>query len=274
MSDTPSPPTVVLAAMPPQLPPAPVAYAPPPPRPLLNFVVDALLSVAILFALSMLFVVPVVAFQLIEQGGMVDEKDLEAAFTVMTPGVVIAAVLASLVSAVLVWLLRGRRMPGTPPVPMAAVPAQALAVVAGVVLQGACIGLALLLEQGGITMNPTNAVPIAEMAERTPWLAWLIVVLVAPFGEELLYRHVLLRRMVMGGRVLLGVVLSSLLFAWMHEPAPSAGVGAWLGMLATYALMGVVFAAVYVRTGRFSAAVVAHAACNLVAMVALAFQPA
>ena len=63
-----------------------------------------------------------------------------------------------------------------------------------------------------------------------------------------------------------GYLLSSLLFALMHEPMPTQGMLRWLLILGLYGCIGAVLAWVYLKTGRLWLAVLAHASNNLFAM--------
>jgi membrane protease YdiL (CAAX protease family) len=71
----------------------------------------------------------------------------------------------------------------------------------------------------------------------------------------------------------LGASLTTVLFAWLHEPVPGEGVHLlqWLWLLAGYAALGAMFAWVYWRTRRWSAAFAAHASNNLIACSLLWF---
>ena len=112
----------------------------------------------------------------------------------------------------------------------------------------------------------SNAESIEQLFAASTLLALIDVVVIAPVVEELLFRKLLLGRFIKMGSPYLGVVLTSLLFASMHEPFPmqEQTLGEWFLLFAYYFLMGVLFAVVYVRTGRLSAAVAAHATTNLI----------
>src|SRR3546814_7665495 len=90
------------------------------------------------------------------------------------------------------------------------------------------------------------------MGARNPALLLLVVALLAPAYEELLFRRVLFGRLWAAGRPLLGIVLSSVAFACMHELPGTGGNGLLAGALlwTCYAMMGALFAWVYRRTGR------------------------
>src|SRR3546814_10157648 len=105
------------------------------------------------------------------------------------------------------------------------------------------------------------------MGARNPALLLLVVALLAPAYEELLFRRVLFGRLWAAGRPLLGIVLSSAAFACMHELPGTGGNGLLAGALlwTCYAMMGALFAWVYRRTGTLWAAIGAHAVNNLIA---------
>lgn len=232
-----------------------------------GFLVDGLLATMLLVGLSVLFIMPIVLLHMAEltaRGKAIDASpDLSAAL----PAITAAAILAMLLTAGLTWWLRGRALPGTLP-RMAPAPAYGLALAAGIAIQLGTQAVAWLLAQAGAGPEPSNAEAVTALLRSAPWIAWGLVVVVGPFAEELLMRHVLLRRFAVAGYAGIGLVLTSLAFALLHEPTPTeAGVAAWLGGLAMYTGMGAAFAWVYLRTGRFRAAFLAHAACNAAALL-------
>ncbi len=259
--------------------PVSVATPPPLPAPSLRarlwrpFFADAMLACLALVGFSCLLVVPLVALEMMRvSGGDLDTIDLEALEQSLLPQITAASVVAMLLAGLLVWWFRGRKMP---PLAVAMPPARAypLAFVAGIAIQAACQAIVILSDAAGTTIAPSNADPVQEMARQVPWLAWLMVVVVAPLAEELLFRHVLLRRFAAAGRGLLGLAVTSLLFAALHEVTPGVpSWPAWAAAVALYVAMGAGFGAVYLWTRRFGAAVVAHAACNLAAMGLAAFS--
>lgn len=237
-----------------------------------GFILDALVSAALLVVLSTLLIAPVVVLHMMSQGADAMASGADPDLSAVLPEITAAAIVAMLLTAVLAWWLRARALPGRLPA-MAAVPAFSLAIVAGLLVQVATQGFAWLLAQSGAGPEPSNAEPVTSLLHSTPWMAWLLIVGVGPFAEELLLRHVLLRRFALAGHAVAGVVLTSLAFALLHEPAPAeAGVAAWLGGLAMYTGMGVGFALVYLRTGRLLAAFAAHAACNAAALLLAAYS--
>jgi membrane protease YdiL (CAAX protease family) len=251
------------------------ARVPPPLRaalPWRGFLVDAALAGLLLIGLSLLLIVPIVFWHAMTEAAAGAIPDSGPDLGPVLPAITVAAIVAMMLTAALMWWLRGRRLPGTLP-RMAAVPATVLAIVAGIAIQILAQGFMQLLELTGSSLEPSNAQPIVALVQAVPWLAWAMVVLAAPFAEELLMRHVLLRRFALARHAAAGVVLTSLAFALLHEPVPGeSGVLAWLGGLVLYGGMGAGFAWVYLRTGRFRATFLAHAVCNAAALAAAAYS--
>ena len=242
------------------------------PVPWRGFLLDCLLAAVLLVGLSLLLIVPVVTLHM--AGLAADGKPIGADpdMREILPAITAAAIAAMLLTAVSLWWLRGRKLAAMP-LRMPAIPAYVLALVAGIAIQLGAQSFSWLLAQSGAALEPTNAEPVTALLQAAPWLAWLLVVVVGPFAEELLMRHVLLRRFALAGRGAVGIVLTSLAFALLHEPTPSgAGIAAWLGGLGMYTGMGAAFAAVYLHTGRFRATFLAHAACNATALLVAAYS--
>jgi len=124
------------------------------------------------------------------------------------------------------------------------------------------------LRQAGIEPTPTNEAMILEASERWPWFLFLFAAVLAPMYEELLFRRVLFGRFLRAGRPWLGLVLSSLAFALIHEvPGLSDNPPTAVAMLMTvYAGMGAAFAWLYWRTGTLWAPILAHALNNGLAL--------
>lgn len=258
-SEAATPPPVT--ARPPAAPPAPVAAL------ARAATLDVLLAAALVLLASVAAIMPIMAIGFMDSPGLLDDpvaadermRDLE-------PQVVLGAVFAMAAAALATWLIRRGSLAA--PLPMMrrrhALP---LAVLAGVAIQLFALAMAAVVAGVGAEVEPSNAAPIQALAGQHPWLLVVLVVGIAPLAEELLFRHVLLRRFALHGRPLAGLVATSLLFAAMHEIQPGEqGVAAWLAMVALYAGMGAGFGGIYLWTGRLSAAVVAHASCNLAAL--------
>ena len=252
----------------PAAPPALPTPAPRPPRPWLGFGIDAVLSVLFLLVASVLLITPLVIFETMAQPGRSSEEVMQA----VLPQITVAAILAMLVAALATWFLRGRAIAGElPRAPLR--PALAWSLLAGIGIQAAVLAIDAGLRSVEAPLSPSNAEPINALNRQWPWLTWLMVVVVGPFAEELLFRHVLLRRFAVASRALAGLVATSAVFALLHEVGQGAdrSLAAWLGILAVYLVMGMGFGLVYLRTGRFWAAFVAHAACNATAMALAVF---
>ncbi len=122
----------------------------------------------------------------------------------------------------------------------------------------------------GIEPEPTNLALIDALVAR-PWAVLLVAGVLAPLYEELLFRRVLFGRLWRAGRPWLGLVLSSAVFALVHE-LPGISHNPWpaLAMLwLVYGAMGAAFAWVYWRTGTLWAPIAAHAINNLLASAVL-----
>lgn len=253
--------------------PAPPALPPTvsrPQRPWLGFTIDAVLAMALLLVASILLITPLVVVQTMGQPPGMSSHDVMQA---ILPQMTVAAIVAMLLAALGTWALRGRGMVGElPRSPLG--PALAWSVLAGVGIQAIVLAIDAGLRSIDAPLAPSNAEPILALSRQWPLLTWLLIVIVGPFAEELLFRHVLLRRFAVAGRALAGLVASSAVFALLHEVGQGAerSLAAWLGILAVYLAMGMGFGLVYLRTGRFWAAFTAHAACNATAMTLAAFS--
>lgn len=122
-----------------------------------------------------------------------------------------------------------------------------------------------------VELTPSNLAVLEPTAADRPWLLLGFAVLLAPLYEELLFRRVLFARLWHAGRPWLGLALSSLAFALVHEPPALGdnGVATTALLWLAYAGMGSAFAWVYWRTGSLWTAIGAHAANNLFAGLGL-----
>lgn len=130
-------------------------------------------------------------------------------------------------------------------------------------------------QQLGIEPSPSNVEMIQDAMRSQFALTLLFAVVLAPAYEELLFRRVLFGRFWAAGLPGLGLVLSSLAFALMHElPGLSGNGPGAIGLLwLTYACMGAAMAWVYRRTGTLWAAIAAHGINNLIACLLLVLSP-
>lgn len=141
----------------------------------------------------------------------------------------------------------------------------------GVAMFLASTSLMWLLERFAHVPEPSNLRIIEETMATSPWLLVLLVVVLAPIAEELLFRRVLFGRLWAAGKPLIGMWLTGVLFALMHE-LPGTGDNPWyasLILLLFYTAMGAGFAWIYRRHGTLWAAILAHAGNNALASVAL-----
>jgi membrane protease YdiL (CAAX protease family) len=133
--------------------------------------------------------------------------------------------------------------------------------------------LIVLAKQMGIEPVPTNLELMQNAIARFPVFLALFAIVLAPAYEELLFRRVLFGRLWQAGRPWLGIVLSSLAFALVHE-VPGVSKNSLLGtaqLWLVYGGMGAAFCWLYRRTGTLWAAIAAHALNNAVALAALVF---
>ena len=144
-----------------------------------------------------------------------------------------------------------------------------LAVGSGFALFVFAVSSSYLINLGGMALKPGNQALLENLSEQWPVLITILAVIIAPVFEELFFRKQLFARFAAAGYAGAGYLLSSVLFALMHEPAPTQGFAKWLVMLAVYGSMGAVFAWVYQKTGRLWPAILAHASNNIFAMSAL-----
>ena len=90
-------------------------------------------------------------------------------------------------------------------------------------------------------------------------LTGLLAVIVAPLTEEIFYRGFLVGGIAHRWGIPVALVASSVLFAAVHID---------VGSLIPFALIGVIFALVYLRSGNLFSAVLAHFLFNVIAFVA------
>lgn len=255
------------------------AQGPLPGHPVAGFVLDLLLAVVVLLALSLACGMAWVMFEgtrIVLAGGAVPEP--EALMRMLGQPGAIAMIWITLVStggaALLLYFWRRRATSAERAVSARAIRRAGtwgwvFATAAATFLLSTAI--TALAQHFGTTPQPTNLALIEEAYAASPVFLALFGVLIAPAYEELLFRRVLFGRLWAAGRPLLGVVLSSAAFAFMHE-VPGATGNSWqaTGLLwLTYGAMGAAFAGLYWRTRTLWAAIAAHALNNAIALTAL-----
>jgi membrane protease YdiL (CAAX protease family) len=142
----------------------------------------------------------------------------------------------------------------------------ALAIFGGLTLCILTMSILYALRHLGLELKPGNQALLEDAGKNIPVLAGIFVVLIAPVFEELFFRKQIFARFQAAGFPVTGYILSSLLFAMMHEPLPTQGLPEWCVMLLLYGLIGASFAWVYQKTGKLWPAILAHASNNLCAI--------
>jgi len=127
--------------------------------------------------------------------------------------------------------------------------------------------LGVLLEALGYPVVEQSAVLeiLRAPSLQREMLALLVAAVgIAPLAEEYFFRHLLFRRIAASGGPRLAYFISAIGFAAVHGNPSGAVIYVWLGL---------VFAAVYHRTQRLSAAVAVHALNNATAIAVLMLWP-
>lgn len=174
-------------------------------------------------------------------------------------------VLALYISIFILWAMRGRAL-SVKPTHATNKYSALLAISSGLFL---CL-LTMISTQGlnylGLDMRPSNQALLEEAGKIAPLIIAFFTIIIAPVFEELFFRKQIFARFQKAGFTITGYLLSSLLFALLHEPLPTQGLARWSLMLLLYAAMGAVFAWVYQKTGKLWPAMLAHACNNLLAI--------
>lgn len=125
---------------------------------------------------------------------------------------------------------------------------------------------AILVAATGASETSVNQAAVQGLVRQIPaWLVIPLLVIVAPFVEEYIFRHLLIGKLSRRLNIWLCCALSVLLFAAIHVVGRE---GLVLDVLMPYLAMGAVLVAVYVWTGKnvmFSYFV--HGAKNLLAVI-------
>jgi len=267
---------------PPVLPAVPAPLPTPDRAPLLNFFLDALIALVILLVVSIGAGVAWGILRGIQVVAAARSQGIELSPAQITqqlgqPGA-LAQLLMALVStasaALVVYFWRRRAMRVERQASWGALRRPVtwgLAVLVAIGVFGFSTATGMLAERLHIQPTPTNLSLMNDLLQQWPWSAVLFAVVLAPAYEELLFRRVLFGRLLAAGRPVLGIVLSSLAFALLHEiPGLSGnGVLAICQLWLVYGTMGAAFAWLYWRTGSLWASIIAHGLNNAIALAAL-----
>jgi len=125
---------------------------------------------------------------------------------------------------------------------------------------------AIVVSAAGGVQTSANQAGLQELMQQVPaWLMVPVVVIVGPFVEEYVFRHLLIGKLSRRINIWLCCALSVVLFAALHIVGQEA---ITLPALLPYLAMGATLVFVYVWTGRnLMFAYFVHAAKNLLAVV-------
>lgn len=186
----------------------------------------------------------------------------------MPPVFVPLSLLGTALAGVVLWAVHRNRLPAAPRPWTLPLAVSVVGVAIG--LQAAAIGFTAWMQRLGTSTVGSNLDLIEAAFATSPALTLLMAVLVAPIGEELVFRRVLLHRFANAGRPWLGLAVTSFGFALIHEPTPDGRAPlAWVLTLSTYASLGVGFGLLYLRSGRLDAVILAHVLVNAAGMALL-----
>lgn len=115
-----------------------------------------------------------------------------------------------------------------------------------------------------------NDVTVAAQIDAAPRTTLIIVIFLAPFVEEMLFRGLVFGGLRSHSR-LVGYLVSCLLFAFLHVWQFAVGGGgiAYLCLMIQYLVPGLVLAWVYEHSGTLWTSIGLHAAANALTMLAL-----
>ena len=250
-----------------------------PQRPLRAFAFDAVMAIILMLVISIAFGI---AWGVVQGANAVmsgtDAQDPEAiAAAIGAPGVMALLWMTALgtgIAALVVYFWRRRATPAERAASHRAARDPGtwkwVALVAAAVFV-ATNAMQWLMGQAGVEVEPTNLKIIQDGLALHPAMVLLFAAVVAPAYEELLFRRVLFGRLLAAGKPWLGMVLSSAVFALMHELPGASGnpIEATLMLWVLYGSMGAAFAWLYWRTGTLWAAFAAHGLHNLVSCLVL-----
>lgn len=120
------------------------------------------------------------------------------------------------------------------------------------------IGSQLVMLEEGVGKTTANQ-EIIQNSGMPNLILFVFAVLFAPVLEELFFRGLIMGK-IFGKVSILGLLLSSFLFGWIHGPT---NIGSWV----IYAGMGLVLGVIYRISGKFSYVVLIHLINNLIGVL-------
>lgn len=199
-----------------------------------------------------------------------------------TPGISLAALVASCGTTVAAWWMLARARPSPSVIDQVPIRRATLAGLLGLVVAWPIV--ALVSHLGSAVQQWLGGPPVPEIAHDTlamlrvhahepaAWLLAISVVALAPLAEELLWRGAVQQALkAVGLPRLAAVACSSSLFALVHWNAVPAD--ARLGALPALAALGFAFGWLMERCGRLAAPVAAHAAFNAANLLLFSMLP-
>ena len=124
----------------------------------------------------------------------------------------------------------------------------------GLMYAGNLIGTALTFGIGMVKGTGVDNPMLSAAMELNPWVTFVIVVLIAPTAEELLFRKLLTERIVKYGE-LAAVLASGLFFGLFHGN---------LNQFSYAFLLGLFLGFIYVKTGKLGYTIGLHMAINFI----------
>lgn len=241
-----------------------------------GFLFDAVMAIVLMLGISVLFGIGWATVQGI-QAGMAGMDPAEAQAAIGTPGATAMlwmVLLGTGGAALIVYLWRRRASPVERAASWAIARRPATwgwAAGTAVAVFVATNAVQWVMARAGMEIVPSNLQVIEDALATSPAFVLLFAAVVAPAYEELLFRRVLFGRLWAAGKPWLGLVLSSAVFALMHEIPGATGnpLEVTLLLWLVYGGMGAAFAWVYWRTGTLWAAFAAHGLHNLASVLFL-----
>jgi membrane protease YdiL (CAAX protease family) len=143
-----------------------------------------------------------------------------------------------------------------------------LVVLGGFVLALTGAGVLGAIQEQLFSIEVTEQDAIMQLVEEGDTLDLVLLtisaVVLAPVSEELLFRHMFFRRLLHGAGPTLAWVLPALAFSLFHFNLSGLVIYVWLGL---------VFAAVYLFSGRLWVAMAVHASYNAAGVALLLWMP-